>query len=95
MKEKGPSTQGVHQFLDEYVFPCIFQLAAKNRQQAEEFRRSAQEASELKAALSSIKQHLAREFGKNEHLGHHRAAIDKIIGCGFASDKTSQVKSSC
>ena len=61
-----------------------------NRQQAEDFRKTSQEASELKVALSSIKQHLAREFGKNEHLclGHHRAVIDKIIGRGFASDKT-------
>ena len=27
-------------------------------------------------------------YGKNKHLGHHRAVIDKIIGLGFRSGKT-------
>ncbi len=74
--------------LGKFVFPFIFQLNAKSCQQTEDFRKTFQELSELKAALSSIKQKLAREYGKNEHQGHHRAVIDKIIGCGFASDKT-------
>jgi hypothetical protein len=54
VKEKGPNTHEFHQFLDTFVFPCILQLNAKCRQQAEDFRKTSQEESELKAALSAI-----------------------------------------
>ena len=53
VKEKGPNTHEFHQFLDTFVFPCTFQLNVKCRQQPEDFRKSSQEASELKVALSS------------------------------------------
>jgi hypothetical protein len=70
LKEKGLNTKDVHQLLDKFVYPFIFQLNAKSCQQADDSRKTAQELSELKAALSSIKQKLARAYGKNEHLGH-------------------------
>lgn len=91
LKQRGPSSSQINEFIDGFVFPVVLNIQNLGRKSAEEFKRISKESSDVKVALEKVKQALAQVVSTAEgdaRLGHHRPVIDKIIGHGFTSAKT-------